>query len=569
MIEQIVGKNKMLDSEEIEYEERLRYRLKILSENFKQGKISVAEHLIDIFNESLDKIKYDKNGEIILDSVDGRIRSMALAVEHFDTRDQLKKEISLLDIQKIYFDMIEKNFEDFYFQMKKANVSPHHIAEFYSTQNEVVNDLYEQIPSFIDAILSFWKEVGEIGYWHLEDDHNSITGVYGGDLFPSHDENIASKCGIYTDTIVLPDPFIRSIHIFERYPKEKAVLYLIKHAMNILKYKELACIDNGKPVVVILPDLNALDENGKEFIYNFSQNDALHHANKIFGKNFGDIEEFVDFCSSLDTVEKTVKAIKDKKRVLFDTAWSGTLEEQIKRAVGGDDLKAFNRTEPGLLFQMQAIGRMSVSNELLIKARQLSGTLIIEAETSWQFFNWKLEYDAEKAQEYYGTENLHITKGLTDLSRTDLPWLGNIPPASLLELRKQGALDEIRSILGNNIKELVQTNPNNFFRTREQILENIENSFEKHRKKLDELKAKNWKFAGNDIGSWIVTGSLGIGAALTGDAVWGLGAWIANELMDAPKLKEIPQRYRDLAEQNNKIKQSPVGMLFKVSKAKN
>ena len=69
---------------------------------------------------------------------------------------------------------------------------------------------------------------------------------------------------------------------------------------------------------------------------------------------------------------------------------------------------------------MQAVGRMSVSNELLLKARQLSGTPIIEAETSWQYFNWKLEYDADKAQEYYGSENLHIMKGLTDLSQMDL-----------------------------------------------------------------------------------------------------------------------------------------------------
>lgn len=337
--------------------------------------------------------------------------------------------------------------------------------------------------------------------------------------------------------------------------------------MNILKYKNLACIEDGMPVVAILPDLSNLEENGKDFIYNFSQNDALIHGSKLFGRNFESIEEFNEFCLSLDTVEKTIRAIKDKNRVLFDTNWKGSLEEQIHRALNGEELKALNRTEPGLLLQMQAVGRMSVSNELLLKARQLSGTPIIEAETSWQYFNWKLEYDADKAQEYYGSENLHIMKGLTDLSQTDLPWLGNIPPESLLELRKQGALEEIRNILGNNIKELVETNPTNSFRTRDQILENIEQSFDNHRKKIDELKARNWKFAKQDIGSWIVTGTLGIGAALTGEASWGLGAWVANELMDAPKLKEIPQRYHELVEQNKKVKQSPVGMLFKISKS--
>ncbi|EKU57120.1 hypothetical protein APD05_11815 [Acinetobacter nosocomialis] len=552
--------------EQQQYEERLRYRLKIFQENLKAEKINVAEHLQEELSHSIGNIQYDDNGEIILSSVDGRIRSMALAIEHFDTRDKLKKQISLNEIQNLYFELIEQNFGEFYVKMNELGETPNNIADFLSRNEDFVDGMVDQIPSFMDAILEFWRNVGDVGYWHLEDKFENITGVFGGDLFPAHDENIASKCGIYTDTIVLPDPYVRSIHIFEHYSKESKVYYLIKHALNLLKYKKLACTDTDTPIVVILPDLPNLEENGRDFIYNLSENDALTHASKLFDINFENIDEFNEFCLSLDTVEKTIKAIKDKNRVLFDTNWCGTLEEQIIRALKGDEFKAFNRSEPGLLLQMQTVGRMSVSNELLLKARQLSGTPLIEAETSWQFFNWKLEYDAEKAQEYYGSENLHITKGLSDLSQTDLPWLGNIPPESLLELRKQGALEEIRSILGNNISELVKTNPTNCFRTRDQILENIEQSFAKHREKLDELKAKNWKFAGKDIGSWIVMGTIGIGAALTGTPAWALAALAADQILDTPKLREIPQRYRDLIEHNREVKQSPVGILFKASK---
>lgn len=558
----------IIDNEDSEYENRLKTRLDILQSALKNNKIVIANHLADDFRESFEKIKYDDNGQIILSSVDGRIRSMALAIEHFDTRDKLKEQISLNEIQKLYFDLIEQNFSDFYIGMLKADSNPNHIAEFLSTKADFVDDVYEQIPTFINALVSFWKEIGEIGYWHLEDNYSKITGVFGGDLFPTHDENIASKCGIYTDTIVLPDPYIRSMHIFKYFPKEKAVFYFLKHAMNILKYKELACIEKGEPIVVILPDLSNLEENGRDFIASFSIGDALTHGGKIFGRKFETIEEFSEFCVSLNTVEKTVNAIKDKKRVLFDTNWEGNLEQQISRALQGVEFKSLNRTEPGLLLQMQAVGRMGISNELLIKSRQLSGTPIIDAETSWMFLNWKLEYDAEKAQEYYNSENLHIIKGLTDLSQTDLPWLGNIPPEALIELREQGALEEIRNILGNNIKELISTNPTNCFRTRDQILFNIDKSFDDHRKKLDELRAKKWKFAGHDIGSWIVMGGIEIGAALTGTPSWGIGAFIADQLLDAPKLREIPQRYLDLVQENEKVHQSPVGILFKASNNK-
>ena len=89
-----------LESEQQDYEERLRYRLKILSEPLKADKVKIASHLAEGFEESFRNIKYDESGEIILESVDGRIRSMALAIEHFDTRAKLKKEISLVEIQK-------------------------------------------------------------------------------------------------------------------------------------------------------------------------------------------------------------------------------------------------------------------------------------------------------------------------------------------------------------------------------------------------------------------------------------------------------------------------------------
>lgn len=549
-----------------QYEERLRYRLKIFQENLKADKIKFDEHLQEELSQSISKIQYDNNGEIILSSVDGSIRAIALGIEQFDTREKLKKQISLIEIQQIYFEFIENNFGEFYCRMNELGENPSNIARFLSRKEDFVDDMVDQIPSFMDSILKFWRNVGDIGYWHLQDDFKNINGVFGGDLFPAHDENIASKCGIYTDTIVLPDPYVRSIHIFEHHSNESKVYYLIKHALNILKYKKLACTDTSTPIVVILPDMKYLEEDDREFIYKFSENDALTHASKLFDINFNNIDEFNEFCVSLDTVEKTVKAIKDKNRVLFDKNWGGTLEEQISRALKGDDFKALGRSEPGILFHIQCAGRMSVSNELLLKARQLSGTPIIEAETSWQYFNWKLEYDAEKAQKYYGSENLHIIKGLNDLAQTDLPWLGNIPPESLLELRKQGALEEIRSILGNNINELINTNPMNCFRTRDQILENIEQSFAMHKKKLDELKAKNWKFAGQDIGSWVVMGTIGIGAALTGTPAWALTALAVDQVLDAPKLREIPQRYRDLIEQNRKVKQSPVGILFKSSK---
>ena len=83
--------------------------------------------------------------------------------------------------------------------------------------------------------------------------------------------------------------------------------------------------------------------------------------------------------------------------------------------------------------------------------------------------------------------------------------------------------------------------------------------------KLEELRQKKWKFAGHDIGSWIVMGGIEVAAALTGTPSWGIGLFAANQILDAPKLKEIPEIYREISAESEAIKKSPVGLLFKAS----
>jgi hypothetical protein len=219
-----------------------------------------------------------------------------------------------------------------------------------------------------------------------------------------------------------------------------------------------------------------------------------------------------------------------------------------------------------MLLASQSLGRMSVSNELLIKSRRLNGSPIIDAPTSWQYLVWKMEYDAEQAENELQSENLHVVRGLSDLANGEMQWLGNIPPESLIEIRKEGAMDEIRNILGQGVNDLIEANPSNFHRSRDQILDNINNAFSQHQKNIDELTAKKWKFAGKDIGSWLVVGSFEVTAAITGLPVWGMATIAADQVLDVPKLKDIPQSIRDLSNENQKIKKSPVGMLFNIKK---
>jgi hypothetical protein len=555
-----------MDKEQKEYEERLRRRLKILGDQIESGKVKINKGLSVI--SSLEAVRKGPDGEVDLDTVDGLVRSLALGVTAMHDRDELKATASLSEIQNMYFEFIDKNFGQFYNSMKENGLTPDQAASALTRSEDAIKEFTNGLDGFLNVVEEFWKNIGDVAYIHIEDLRENIKGVFGGDLFPTASENLASKCGIYTDTLILPDPFLRTKHVFAVSPPERQAYYLIKHGLNILQYKELACAKVDIPIVVILPDKSALEEEERDFNQKLGIQDALLHNKRIFGREFESVEDLMGFAQSLDTIDKAISEIADESRVLFDVEWKGDVASQLNQALKSTDFKQFGVTSPGVLLAGSSIGRMSTSNELLIKSRRLGGIPIIDAPTSWKYLSWKLGYDAEKATSESNTEGLHITRGLNDLANTDMQWLGKVPVDSLIEIRQQGAMDEIRSILGKGIDELVTSNPEDFNLSQDVIFCNICEAFAEHQKNINELSAKKWKFAGKDIGSWLVAGTIEVTAAATGMPFYGLATIAADQLLDIPKLKDIPKSIRELADETNKIKKSPVAMLFNISKVK-
>ncbi|SIQ98398.1 hypothetical protein SAMN05880574_1447 [Chryseobacterium sp. RU37D] len=556
----------MKSREEREYEERVKRRVLILRDLIQEGKINFAEHLRESFEESLSNARYDENGEPDLSTIDGRIRSMALAAEYFDHREKTKDAISLYQIQESYFKRFEVNFQDFYKVMLEKNLTPHQVAEFaaYKHSNDYLEKAVEPI---IDDLNEFWGLVTEAGYYHLEDQHKSIKAVFGGDLFPANDQNIASKCGIYTDTIILPCPIIRSRHLFKVWNKQQRVYYLVKHALNILQYRDLALADLEKPIVVILADKEMIDDFSFEEVKKLGERDALYHAKEVFGREFNSTDELVEFCQDLDTVDKVMNEIKDQTKVLFDTEFTEPLSIQIEKQIKGQSGQLMQTQNPGLIVASLGFGRMSVSNELLLKSMKVGGGVpLIDAPTSWQYFRWKLEYDGERTSQNLNLPNSHILKGLNELPNTNLKWIGKIPPKGLIEIRKSGAIDEIRNVLSKGIEDLVLADYLNYETTSKTVYNNLKAAFENHQKNINDLSAKKWKIAGKDFGSWLVMGTLEIASAYTGTPLYGVPTAVLIQLIDAPKLKDLPKSIKTIKEierEKQNLSKSPIGLMFK------
>jgi hypothetical protein len=482
----------------------------------------------------------------------------------FHDRDEIKRSLPLQDIQTRYFEFIDHNFGTFFKEMKRRRLTPHDIGRALSEPESSRKELAPVIPEFVAAIKEYWAAAGPAARIHLEDMGEPVKAIFGGDLFPANNESIASKCGVYADTIILPDPFIRSEWSFGRQSEVRNVYYFIKHGMNVLKYKELVDAGLDLPIIAIAPDF--VEEADKTYFGDLGKSDALIHAEKLFGVTFETIDEFSEFVRKLRSPEDVIAKAKDPRRLLFDSDWGPDPKVQFEHALNGQYAELLGSRSAGLMVEAQTIGRMAVSNEMLIKAARFRGTPIIDAPTSWQYFVWKLEYDALRAEREKNLEDLHVMKGLQAVADNEMEWLGKIPHEALIELRKAGALQEIRQILGKGIAELVSARPLNFYRTADQIFDNIHAAFADHRAKLAELSSKKWRFAGKDIGTWLAVGTLEIAAAATGHPFYGLATVAAHQVTDPPKLKDIPKAIRDLAAESKELNRSPVGMLFSYSK---
>ncbi len=343
----------------------LRRRLEILRQKFDEGKIVIAEHLTEGFKESLGNVRYAKDGSLDLTTADGRVRSMAMMAAMMNDRDEAKSAASLLDIQAAYYARVTPMFEQAHRLMREHGGHPQSFSWALSRDAEHVEQNYPLIEPFVTELRDFWEVVSEPVRYHLED-LDALKGVFGGDLFPSYEHNIASSTGLYLDTIILTDPFMNSRDLFSRWPKPEAVRMFLKHGLQLMNYRDLVLADTAPPIVVILPFESAHNENYRESLFSAAGAKALTHAERLFGRQFSDLGELHEFLTDLSDPHTVAAALTDPSRLLFDTEWQGDPVTDISRA-----LEEFSHIQSGhageLLFN-QCFGRMSQATDYHGKA---------------------------------------------------------------------------------------------------------------------------------------------------------------------------------------------------------
>jgi hypothetical protein len=549
--------------------EELHRRIMTLRQLFEEGRIHFGPDVrIEQIADSLTAIRLAPDGKVDSETVDGIARSMANTVTTLRWQNDLR-QIPLHDVQVAYFGLLEGIFGDTYREMRKRDLTPQQVAWGFSQDEEVVATFLADADELTSEIAGFWEAYAPVVLLHIQE-LDCLKSVFGGDIFPSYTANIACSAGLYVDTVILPDPLFKALHMLRRSMKPKhAFHFIIKHALNVMSYKELALVEVDPPIVVIAPDMPLIEEARQRYLFAEAESDTLVHCSKLFGKDFHDMQELNSFLKTVKKPDELFSHMTSPDRFLIDVEQPRTPSDQLRifqEKTSPQFASSLDETNMGEVIWLTLNGRLIQANEALYRSSLFRGSPLIDAPTSWQYLLWKYEYDADRTKE--DNSNLTdavIVKALQTSANGELELLSGIPAQALIELRQKGALIELREAIRKGIKEIDEIDKEGLIETMEGVTANLKDLLAKHKQDLDEIRDSRKRFFGRDVGSLVTATGFTIAATVTSNPLLSLISGVAG-LIGIPSAKDVIKDFKDIRAKDQRIKRSPTGILFSHSK---
>ncbi|EKN3996382.1 hypothetical protein NUG00_000449 [Yersinia enterocolitica] len=538
-------------------------RVFLIKSQLEAGKLHIASHLIDGFRESFDKVRLRPDGKVDPTTVDGRIRAMGAAVNHFFERDEIKKKFNITDFQEAYFRILFGNFHQFYDDFIKSKAEPYQVASFISEQKEFVEHLDLVFPELLTNIKEFWEVSYEIGEIHLQDGEQ-LKANFAGDLFPAYTENAVSSTGLYIDTMILPCPILRVGKLHGITNKKHFCFLLMKHILTCMTYRDLALEDIHPAIVLVLPDKRDFNSDHQDGLQERATPFILAHAQYLYDRRFESHDELFEFSSSLTDVDKVFKELKRPERLIFDTEWGAGGRAQLERQLSDPErLKSpVLNGNPGIEVMFTCTGRMPQALTARINAQDFRSTPYINAETSWIYYTWLMEYESLDFKiENEALKELHMVNALSKGMQGGFSWLGDIPLKNILEIRRNGLVQEVRNILSSGISELINSSPYDYNASSLRVIDNVDKAFIQHQRFLEKVKREKLRILGVEVAPFIVNGVFGIASVLINKPELALTS-VALGNLGVPTLKDIRTSFKNREEKLANYKKTATGLMF-------
>ena len=480
-----------------------------------------------------------------------------------DDMDARENE-TLANIQSAYFEFLDKQFGHFYSQMRREGLTPYQMGVRAGSSDKFVKAVSEIAEEVHKGLWEFWDDYEPAMRKHLSQS-STLKGVFGGDVFPSYTKNVASSAGLYLDTIVLPDPVLKTLSSHHLARPEFSAYLLMKHALNALSYRELALADVDTPIVVIAPGHTREFANLPAQIRMAGEADTLAHASRLFGRKIRSRKSLEKHLSRFETPDELIASLKEPERLLFDTEWTDDLATQFQRYVSeslGQFETDLGQEQPGVILHTFLMGRMLQVNAAVQDSLDYQGSPLITAPTSWQYLQWKYEYDLERGREVF--PDRHQSMVVSALSQSDgepFALLSSVPPSTLIELRRRDALRSLRETIRAGVDDIATADRTDFEEVVAMVRGNLQTALDDHQKQLADASSSRL-FYGMDVASFIGRGALGVIGATTDNVLATLGA-LGITLAASTNVKDLWRKGRELLDKETTVRRSPVAILVR------
>jgi hypothetical protein len=349
-------------------------------------------------------------------------------------------------------------------------------------------------PTVLERARAFWSENGERAA-AVAKALPGMKATFGGDIGPQRGFKQLERAGLYFDTIVVQDPLLRIARIPGRMmPSERARLVL-KYGLELVWQSPLYLAEVEPPIAVLVPDreLGGLDP---QFAARWAETEpwAVQYWSKVLGREFRSYAEVETFVTSLKTIGAVLDCVKVPAlfRMNADapldphSQWNAFVE---MGRVTFEEMAASAFDNP--VFLLVAVrSRLMMASDILNTAAGYNAHPLIGAPLSYHYTCWRGQVVEDQVSGEAGTA-LHAELVKTNaLLGTGLDWLGNVSEEELVELRRKGRLEDVRTLLRTNSERFSGLAVGDIEQVSREIDHNLEQGFRRHRDEVKEREAE-------------------------------------------------------------------------------
>ncbi len=459
----------------------------------------------------------------------------------------------ILEIQRSYSALLRDCFKEQYAEVLEAGGDTKvGISKWIKSRPE--DQVIYTIKRRLEDLQNFWKQ-------HYEELRINLTSL---DILPIYSvsrplylKRQITSAGLYVDTIVCHDDTLSGLRNFDFLPPTKRLtlaINLLRDYMDLLLIEQCFVNNIDPPFVILCPGERDFDFNIEKKIIERSLELVTAYANDLLDtgySNWEDVSENTQKIVGAGAIKKAIKRVNllpapfrepqnDADRLSQCFQRMRSLQEQSQ---------AIKPEQPNLKDLL-----VSFITEFGVMEGQLHGSIELDLAPLypryiWALYKWRVENGNLENSKVLGWEERQTSAITTAIQHENLDWLSNIPLDAIIELRKEGFLEDFRQRIRLARKRMTLEEGADFIGVGQGIEEEIESAIAEHMASIRSLEREAHRRLKTKTGKFLGKVSLGIASfwfppisimSIVGDA-----RKFAREIIENKKLlKSIPDRLR-------------------------